>query len=137
MDLPTPEAPSRATVAPSASQVAQRLEAGSWGAETGSRSQPAALAATVTTAAARVGVQVGLGEHDHRPRARGPGQREQPLDPAEVEVRHHRLDHGDDVGVRGKHLGVRRARDPQPLDGGAPRQQRRITDHGAAADSPW
>jgi len=52
-------------------------------------------------------VQVGLGEQDDRSGAGGPGEREEPFDAAQVQVGDHRLDDGDDIGVRGEHLRVR------------------------------
>ena len=72
----------------------------------------------------RVRVEVGLGEDDDRLRLGVGGEREEALEPAQVEVAVERADDERDVDVRGEHLGLGAAVARRPGDAAAARQHR-------------
>ena len=90
---------------------------------------PPSAARTSSTCAGGVRAEVGLGEHDQRLGLRVGGQREEALQPAQVEVAVERADDEREIDVRGEHLRLaaavgRRARDP------AAARQQRVDDAG-------
>ena len=109
---------------------AQRVEAGAVdGAQREHRHGAAQRRAHVEHRAGRVVAQVGLRQDDDRLGLRVGGEREEALDPAQVEVAVERPDDERDVDVRGEHLRLgaavaRGARDP------AAARQQRVDDAG-------
>ena len=48
--------------------------------------------------------EIGFGDHDHRLRTALPCKRQEPLDPAEIDLRDCGLGNEDDVDIGGEHL---------------------------------